>query len=185
MVVVGWTYAVGVVVGGVPAVVGQPACAVGPSGIVQVEAEGTAADVEVVAVGMEARSPPWSSRLPCLRRPVGCGPGAMARGPRGWVEVDVTATASVAAEAWAGCLRGAVAVVAGQADVEGVWHTAADERVRPSHQYMHLQRRPLGEPFLSGDGNLLEYPGDRRAPAEDVIRCRCVVARELKPEARM
>lgn len=100
--------------------------------------------------------------------------------------IALTETQAAAGEADAELWRQAVdAGEVDQADVEGVWHTAADERVRPSHQYMHLQRRPLGEPFLSGDGNLLEYPGDRRAPAEDVIRCRCVVARELKPEARM
>lgn len=69
-------------------------------------------------------------------------------------------------------------------DVVGTWHTAADERVRPSHQFMHLQTRPLGEPFLSGDGNRLMYPGDRRAPASDVIRCRCVVGRDMAAQAR-
>lgn len=55
------------------------------------------------------------------------------------------------------------------------WKTAGDARVRePSHTFMNGQTRPFGEPFLSGTGNLLRYPGDNRAPAHDVVRCRCV-----------
>lgn len=69
-------------------------------------------------------------------------------------------------------------------DIVSVWHTAADERVRSSHNFMHLQERPIGEPFLSGDGNLLRFPADPAAPASDVIRCRCVVAREISADAR-
>lgn len=55
------------------------------------------------------------------------------------------------------------------------WRTAGDARVRhPSHTFMNGQVRPFGEPFLSGTGNLLRYPGDQRAPASDSIQCRCV-----------
>lgn len=53
------------------------------------------------------------------------------------------------------------------------WHTAHDERVRDSHESMDGQRRRLGDPFVDGDGNLLEYPGDPSAPAETTINCRC------------
>ncbi len=56
---------------------------------------------------------------------------------------------------------------------EGTWFTAKDERVRGSHRPMHGQKRPIGEPFVSGNGNLLMRPGDPSAPAEEVIRCRC------------
>ena len=60
-------------------------------------------------------------------------------------------------------------------DISQIWHTAGDARVRhPSHTFMNGQIRPFGEPFLSGTGNLLRYPGDQRAPASDTIRCRCV-----------
>lgn len=53
------------------------------------------------------------------------------------------------------------------------WHTAGDGRVRhPSHTFMNRQVRPFGEPFLSGAGNLLRYPGD--GPASDAVQCRCV-----------
>lgn len=66
-------------------------------------------------------------------------------------------------------------------EIIGVWRTAADEKVRGSHEFMGGQRRPLGEPFLSGAGNALMHPGDGNAPASEVVRCRCVVAREVNP----
>ncbi len=53
------------------------------------------------------------------------------------------------------------------------WNTAADERVRGTHRTMHGQKRLIGEPFVSGAGNLLMRPGDARAPASEVIQCRC------------
>lgn len=55
------------------------------------------------------------------------------------------------------------------------WATARDERVRPSHRAMHGQERPEGQPFRSGDGNALRFPGDPLAPASDTRRCRCVL----------
>jgi F like protein len=55
------------------------------------------------------------------------------------------------------------------------WRTAGDGRVRePSHTLMNGQTRPFGQPFRSGTGNLLRYPGDNRAPPHDTVRCRCV-----------
>lgn len=69
-------------------------------------------------------------------------------------------------------------------DIENVWHTARDERVRASHSAMNNQKRGFGEPFTSGLGNSLRFPGDPQAPPADTINCRCVVAREIKKEAR-
>jgi hypothetical protein len=54
-----------------------------------------------------------------------------------------------------------------------VWRTARDARVRDSHQAMEGQRRALGEMFVTGAGNQLEYPGDPSGPPEEVINCRC------------
>jgi hypothetical protein len=54
-----------------------------------------------------------------------------------------------------------------------VWRTARDKRVRDSHAAMDGQEVRQGERFRSGAGNLLRYPGDPQAPAEDVINCRC------------
>lgn len=65
-------------------------------------------------------------------------------------------------------------------DLVRTWFTASDERVRSSHVFMHGQERGQDEPFLSGLGNSLRYPGDENAPAEDVINCRCIVTTRVK-----
>ena len=59
------------------------------------------------------------------------------------------------------------------------WHAANDGRTRASHRAMDGQTRKMGESFVSGDGNSLDYPGDPSAPPEDVINCRCVVSTRL------
>ena len=61
----------------------------------------------------------------------------------------------------------------GAQDIELTWLTRGDHRVRHSHSFMSGQKRRLGDPFLSGAGNLLMHPGDRNAPASDTVRCRC------------
>lgn len=74
------------------------------------------------------------------------------------------------------------AVESGDIDPDEViqeWLTAGDERVRSSHADMHGQKQPLGQPFISGDGNELDYPGDPNAPAKEVINCRCVLTTRL------
>lgn len=74
-------------------------------------------------------------------------------------------------------------------DVVRIWRTARDPRVRDfdtsdtSHVVMEGQERGVGEPFVSGAGALLMYPGDRSAPANDTIQCRCVVVTRLRPAA--
>lgn len=55
------------------------------------------------------------------------------------------------------------------------WVTARDERVRGSHAPMHGQRQPVGQPFVSGSGHMLLYPGDPNAPGSESIQCRCAV----------
>lgn len=60
-----------------------------------------------------------------------------------------------------------------QAAVTFVWRTAHDARVRDSHVVMDGQTVAMGEKFVSGDGNELEFPGDPSAPPEEVINCRC------------
>lgn len=59
------------------------------------------------------------------------------------------------------------------------WNTAKDERVRESHAAMQGQVQPFGQPFVSGAGNLLNYPGDPEAPPEEVIQCRCAVGTRI------
>ncbi len=77
-------------------------------------------------------------------------------------------------ESQAQAMRQAIAQGIVRADtVTYIWRTAHDKRVRDSHRSMDGQTRKLGQPFVSGLGNLLEYPGDQSAPPEDVINCRC------------
>lgn len=68
-------------------------------------------------------------------------------------------------------------------DLVRTWLTAGDERVRGSHSFMHEQQRPVGEPFLSGDGNYLMYPGDPDAPGSETIHCRCVLTTVFAQDA--
>jgi len=63
--------------------------------------------------------------------------------------------------------------------IERKWVTAKDERVRGSHRFMNQQKQPLQTAFLSGNGNLLSYPGDPGAPANDTIQCRCVLTTRI------
>jgi hypothetical protein len=70
------------------------------------------------------------------------------------------------------------AVEAGFVDasqIECVWITRHDPHVRRSHRFMHGQVRAFGDPFISGDGNELRYPGDEDAPAADTVNCRCIL----------
>ena len=68
-------------------------------------------------------------------------------------------------------------------DVINTWRTSKIN-VRSSHQAMEGQKRPVGETFLSGDGNALRFPGDgKTAPASDTVNCHCVVARKIKSGA--
>jgi hypothetical protein len=54
-----------------------------------------------------------------------------------------------------------------------VWRTARDARVRDSHRAMEGQQRPMGEKFVTGNGNRLEFPGDPNGPASEIVNCRC------------
>ena len=65
------------------------------------------------------------------------------------------------------------------------WNTAGDERVRDfgngaptSHVTMSRQSRLVGEPFVSGGGNLTLHPGAFGVGFED-INCRCLVTTRI------
>jgi len=76
-------------------------------------------------------------------------------------------------EAQRQALQQAMAAGIDPESVRYIWRTAGDARVRDSHAAMDGDVRPEGEPFLSGAGNYLEYPGDPKAPPEETINCRC------------
>ncbi len=61
-----------------------------------------------------------------------------------------------------------------RAAVQYVWRTAHDKRVRDSHKTMNGQVRRDGQPFVTGGGAHLLYPGDPSGPANEVLNCRCV-----------
>lgn len=71
----------------------------------------------------------------------------------------------------------------GPDEVFRVWNASQDGRERESHHDIHKQEKRQGVPFLSGNGNLLRYPGDPRAPASDRIQCRCVLSVRLRDAA--
>lgn len=62
-----------------------------------------------------------------------------------------------------------------QDQVQKKWRTMRDERVRHSHATMSNQRVGFMEPFVSGLGGLLMYPGDTSLGASDadIYNCRC------------
>lgn len=62
-----------------------------------------------------------------------------------------------------------------QDQVQKKWRTMRDERVRHSHAVMNNQRVGFTEPFVSGLGGLLMYPGDTSLGASDadIYNCRC------------
>lgn len=64
------------------------------------------------------------------------------------------------------------------------WVTSGRANVRDSHKAMAGQKRKWGELFLSGNGNLLEYPGDERAPASDTAQCVCAVTTRFSNAAK-
>lgn len=71
------------------------------------------------------------------------------------------------------------AVESGNVDGDSLtrtWRTARDPRVRDQHAAMEGQQRPLGEPFVSGNGNALRFPGDPEAPGSETVQCRCSIA---------
>jgi hypothetical protein len=77
------------------------------------------------------------------------------------------------------------AVDAGLIEAESVtrrWRTRRDSKVRGHHRAMEGQEREGDEPFVSGLGNQLRFPGDPLAPGEDRFGCRCrVVTRASAP----
>lgn len=59
------------------------------------------------------------------------------------------------------------------------WHHTSSGHPRATHAEMNGQERGIGEPFTSGSGATLLYPGDPDAPPGDTINCRCCVSIEL------
>lgn len=70
-----------------------------------------------------------------------------------------------------------------QAKYRKMWVSHQDAHTRDSHAPMSGQVKYATEPFISGAGNALMYPGDPSAPASEVCNCRCYMRRVLPEEA--
>lgn len=65
--------------------------------------------------------------------------------------------------------------------IRRTWRTNTDGRERKTHFFLNKQERGAEELFVSISGAKLLYPGDRRAPAAEVIQCRCTLHTKILP----
>ena len=57
-------------------------------------------------------------------------------------------------------------------EIKRAWDATRDRRTRFDHAAVHGQERGLNEDFLVG-GSFMRYPCDPKAPARQVVQCRC------------
>lgn len=75
----------------------------------------------------------------------------------------------------------------GRDEVRRFWTHVRDGRVRDSHvrtPELNRDGRAIGEPFITGRGGRLMYPGDPAGDSADVINCRCLVTVQPIPRDR-
>ncbi|PRD42119.1 head morphogenesis protein [Phyllobacterium phragmitis] len=58
-------------------------------------------------------------------------------------------------------------------DVQKIWRSAGDSRVRHTHRVLNGKSVGFDETFLSVSGARLRYPGDPKAPTSEIVGCRC------------
>lgn len=86
-----------------------------------------------------------------------------------------------ATRAWnAAALAAAEAVTGPDRPLVKQWRTRGDARVRKDHADADGQVQLLSDPFTVG-GFDMQFPGDPSAPADLVIRCRCIMLVEAAP----
>lgn len=75
----------------------------------------------------------------------------------------------------------AQAVERGDLQPQQIVHTwrCRFNNTRDWHASMNGDNRPFNQPFQSGLGNRLMFPGDPSAPGADTIRCQCVLVTRL------
>ncbi len=59
-------------------------------------------------------------------------------------------------------------------NLEKVWLATRDRAVRESHAFADGQKREMKSRFLVGS-SFLEFPGDPKGAAEEVVNCRCTI----------
>lgn len=62
--------------------------------------------------------------------------------------------------------------------LQRMWNTARDERVRGSHRGLNGLIRGMDETF-PGINGALRFPGDPRAPASETVKCRCALSTRI------
>lgn len=75
------------------------------------------------------------------------------------------------------------AIAKGQLDADGIerkWNHFHRPGEREFHETMQGQKRGYEEPFISGLGNMLLYPGDPQASAKETVNCTCVVTTRVR-----
>lgn len=63
------------------------------------------------------------------------------------------------------------------------WISVVDDRTRHDHLNENLQLVEMDEKFVLSSGVTMLYPGDPKAPAREVINCRCAVSFVPKRDA--
>ena len=74
------------------------------------------------------------------------------------------------------------AVEAGTIEAEHLdrtWSTTLDGRERFTHELLNGQKRALGVPWMTIHGPI-RYPGDKAAPASEIIQCRCSIITRIR-----
>jgi hypothetical protein len=62
------------------------------------------------------------------------------------------------------------------------WVAAKDDRTRRDHRLENGQIVDFNDPFIMNDGSQLQYPGDPKGTAAQVINCRCTIAFKAKKD---
>ena len=60
------------------------------------------------------------------------------------------------------------------------WIAAKDDRTRRDHRLENGQIVDFNEPFIMADGSQMQYPGDPKGKASQVINCRCTIGFKAK-----
>jgi len=63
------------------------------------------------------------------------------------------------------------------------WIAAKDDRTRHDHRYLNGKSVDLEGNFLTETNISISYPGDPKAPANEVINCRCTIGFKAKRDA--
>lgn len=64
-----------------------------------------------------------------------------------------------------------------------VWRSRRDTRVRPTHGGLEGNRVPIGQPFVTAEGNSLMHPHDPTAPLSETAGCRCRLSYRIEVAA--